>query len=217
MDVIIDETITGFSTAGVDFTLAPPSYMPASILASAAAADTVIEIGICTSADPATYRRILSPRILQTGQAARIRLPPMRMNAGVGAQLVAKSDKTVNWLVASQSFGASSRVTSLRTFVVRPNVRTAIYAPNAGQRRWRVPGIVCCNPTAASSLVTLSFSRVEGTSTVYRDIAGPELVPPYGSLRLAVPQVVDADNGPLSLYANSETASIWHSYGIFLP
>lgn len=217
MYVILDETISGFSAAGTDFILAPPSHMPASILASAAAADTVIEIGICTSADPSTYRRLLAPRVLPAGRAARIRLPPMRMNAGAGAQLVAKSDKTVSWLVACQRFGASSRVTSLRTFSVRPNTRTAIYAPNAGQRRWRVPGIVCCNPTAASSLMALSISRVEGTSTVYRDIAGPVLVPPYESVRLAVPQVVDADNGPLSLYGTSETASIWHSYGVLLP
>lgn len=215
--MIIDETISGFSAPGSDFVLAPPSYMPASILASAAAADTVIEIGICTSADPATYRRILSPRILPAGRAARIRLPPMRMNAGAGAQLVAKSDKTVDWLVACQRFGTSSHVTSLRTFSVRPNARTAIYGPSAGQRRWRVPGIVCCNPTAAASLMTLSIRRVEGASSVYRDIAGPVLVPPYGSVRLAVPQVVDADNGPIGLYGTSETASIWHSYGILLP
>lgn len=215
--MIIDETISGFSATGIDFILAPPSYMPVSVLASATAADTVIEIGICTSADPATYRRILSPRILPAGQAARIRLPPLRMNAGVGAQLVAKSDKIVTWLAANQKFAASGKVMSLRTFSVPPNTRTPIYGPNAGQRRWRVSGIVCCNPTAAASLVTLSISRVEGTSTVYRDIAGPELVPPYGSVRLAFPHVVDADNGPLALYGTSETASIWHSFGTLLP
>lgn len=215
--MISDETISGMSTSGTDFVLSPASHMPASILASSTAGDAVIEIGVRTSADPATYRRILAPRILPAGQAARIRLPPLRMNADSGAVLIAKSDQMVSWLVANQMFATSGRLTALRSYSTRPNARTAIFAPSTTLKRWRVSGVVCCNPTASSSLMTLSISRQEGPSIAYRDIAGPVLVPPYGSMRIAVPQVVDAEKGPYSLYGTSETASIWHAYGVLLP
>jgi len=219
--VITDSLITAISNAGLDVVLSQTGQLPMNILASAAGEGARIELGFQNGTDTSTFTPLLAPRLLAAGGSTRIRLPGLRTSVVAGWRMIGRSNKPVVWSVTNQTIATPAGISfGMRTYRVPASLTgatTAIFGPSTGSPKWRIVGVVCCNPNAASSVVSLLLrTNTGGSPNEVRIIAGPTLVPPYGSVRIANPAVLDlAESG--ALFATSETSTIWNSYGVTIP
>ncbi|KGD95236.1 hypothetical protein JL37_11115 [Achromobacter sp. RTa] len=218
--MITDYSIMGATTGGsVALVIASAGQMPTSILATAnAGSDAVIEVGWINTADAALWIPILAPSILPGGLSTRIRIPAMRPPQGSSFRFAVRSSQPVDWVATGVEFSTpNTATTTLRVATVRPGIRTAIFGPSTGSPRWRGVSCMFSNASAASSLVKLAVRyQLADSSLVYKDFAGPVLVPPYGSVRISPFPDVDFDLSS-ALYGQSETVGTFFSYGVQKP
>lgn len=214
-----EQTVIGDTTVGsAVLVLATTGQVITSLVAaSTGGSDAVIEIGY-RGAVGEVWFPMVGPVILPAGASSRIRLPPMRVPQGTAFQIMARSSSPVAWTcntITLQTPNAGDTV--LRTVAVAPRIRTAIFGPSANTPRWRGVSTMFCNTSAAAGLVSLSSRiRIPDGPLEYRTVAGPVLVPAFGSVRLSPFPNIDFA-AETALYGLSEVAGSFHSYGVQRP
>jgi hypothetical protein len=215
--IIGDQTVLGDTTlGGAPLVLASAGQMLTSLIATAGpGADAIIEVGYRGSAEGSVWYPMVGPVILPAGTSSRIRLPALRINQGGAFVFMARSSAPVSWSCNTTSLQvAGAGDTALRQTSVQPRVRTAIFGPAAASPKWRGVSILFCNASAAVGLVSLSSRfRIPGGDLSYKNVAGPVLVPPFGSVRLSPFPNVDFA-AETAMYGISEVAGSFLSYGV---
>jgi hypothetical protein len=214
--VITDTVTQGTTTAGsTPITIVPAGKIPSSILVRSTGPDAVIEMGYQNGTDEASWRPILSPRLLPAGTSARITLPAFRMNPYHLFRIMARSSAPVAWIATLLDVPSVTNLkTSFRGFDARPGVRTAIFGPSLTERTWRGVSVIYCNRSAASSMVSLSMRVRESNGDFgFREFAGPIIVPPFGGVRLSPFPDVSADS-ETAIFGQTETFGSFYTYGV---
>ena len=215
--IIGEQTVIGETAAGGSpLILVGSGQVPISIVATAGAgADAIIEIGYRGATDSDVWYPVVGPVILPSGASSRIRLPAIRINQGSVFAFYARSSAPVSWVCNSITLqAASAGDTSIRQTSVLPRIRTAIFGPSAGSPKWRGVSILFCNTSAASGIVSLSSRyRIPGGALAYQNVAGPVLVPAFGTVRLSPFPNVELDL-ETAMYGLSEVAGNFLSYGV---
>lgn len=144
-------------------------------------------------------------QVLPGGQSARLRLPPMRPEAGDVIQV--SSDAPVAWKVGTAAVPAGI-VTLLRLAQSGSGANTILHSVAGGQR-WRVVGVVGCALSGGGASASLLRYTVAGN--LYQDFVTPFLIDPFKSVRLTPVMTLEENQ---SLRARSDAAVQWFTYGV---
>ena len=222
----INETFISLpSSPGADAVLASAGEMPDSVIVSTG--QSPISISVVLRSNTGTEFYLVKNRRLDSGQSARLRIPPITVPANW--QMLGRSTGAALWSCRQQTLnlsGAAPQI-SVRQYDVPPSLRGAAGGPGGTGGEGTPTAIFSTSSTDTWRIVSIA-GTVRGAmpgrlELIYRDRSGPggavndrplippTIIPAYGSFRLTPGPVL----GPVtSILARCDVACSLTAYGV---